>query len=227
MKLNIRHIESSEAPTGMVLSINSIGIPVWGPVPPWIAVNGFTRGGDTSFAVEDTPTSQGTLRCGAPVRYRGTGGSWRYGMITGYNAGVVSISGAPMSEDSADELQCGDTARVAQLMFTVPGGFAAAARTDLLSFSGQPYWWDLAPGHIVCVSARAKTAYGTAPGVGLTVGSVTVLSAPIVVGVARSFGTITASGQSVLMGSEWELTTTAGGGTVGADLSVSVVVALE
>lgn len=129
------------------------------PVDPggadgWAPGGTFTRVSDSSFTVADTAANQAAFAAGRPVRYRGTGGDWRYGLVSSYGAGTVGLSGAPMTAADDDELQLGGPDKVIIENIVIPGRWADGASTALLADDLLFQWiWGYQAAYLVQIAA--------------------------------------------------------------------------
>lgn len=127
-----------------------------GGASSWTAVTPFTRTADSTFTVTDNATNQGIFVAGRPIRYRATAGTWRYGIVTGYSTGTVTIAGAPMTTNDDDELEYAALSNVVLREFRLDGAFATVASTTLLwDVMGQWARWEHGPAY--CVRVVHKT----------------------------------------------------------------------
>ncbi|WP_459931798.1 hypothetical protein [Fundidesulfovibrio butyratiphilus] len=119
-----------------------------------------TRTNDATFAVADIAANQAIFAPGRPIRFRQNDTtSWVYALVTAYNAGVVTIAGAPYTStigaDSGREMHSGDMARLVQETVAFAGRFAAVATTqaiqDMLLLR---YVWTRGAAH--CVGFRVR-----------------------------------------------------------------------
>ncbi|GAB6038220.1 hypothetical protein JCM15519_27790 [Fundidesulfovibrio butyratiphilus] len=118
------------------------------------------RTDDSTVSVADTADNQAVFVAGRPIRFRANSStSWVYALVTAYNAGVVTIAGAPYTEtiggDAAREMHSGDMARLVQETVAFAGRFAAVATTqaiqDMLLLR---YVWTRGAAH--CVGFRVR-----------------------------------------------------------------------
>jgi hypothetical protein len=117
---------------GQVLTLVS-GVPSWAnTLQTWTAVSAFTRASDASFTVTDNASNQAIFVKGRPIRYKATGGSYVYGIVTGYSAGTVTLAGAPMTTSYDDVLEYGDMTRVVQAEVMIPSSFASGGASSTL-----------------------------------------------------------------------------------------------
>jgi hypothetical protein len=124
----------------------------------WFGGNSFTRVSGSSFTVTDDSDNQLKFKVGRPIRYRQSGGTWYYGIITDYSSGTVTIAGYPLGV-SDDEIQFGPTSRVQQLDINIPGLFADAADTDLVLNDLATYiQWRLGNAYLARISHRVVSA---------------------------------------------------------------------
>lgn len=133
----------------------------------WKVIDTFTRASDATFAVTDNAANQAIFVKGRPIRYKATGGSYVYGIVTGYAAGTVTLAGAPMTTSYDDVLEYGDFTRVQVMEVMIPSSFAASGacatlintvlKSNLLWRMGKAYLVRF--GHIVDVddSGAAQT----------------------------------------------------------------------
>ena len=125
----------------------------------WQAWGSFNRWADSTFTVVNASVSFGVFYAGRPIRYRGTAGTWRYGIVTGIHAGVVTIAGAPMTAADDDELEFGDQDKVFTEYLVIPGRFADAASTTLLKDDLLFQWlWGAGPCYLVQIAGVCGTA---------------------------------------------------------------------
>ena len=92
----------------------------------WTAGPAMTRLSDSSFSVSDTSENQAAFCAARFIRYRSTGGTWRYGQVLSYSSGTVTLAGHPLTTSDDDEIQYGtpDVGRVVPLVF--PGNCVVA-----------------------------------------------------------------------------------------------------
>lgn len=98
----------------------------------WLTVAAFTRVSDSAFTVSDDATNQDIFKKGRPIRYRATAGTWRYGIVTNYSVGTVTLAGAPLTISDDDEMSYTDFSRVVQTEVMIPSSFAAAGASSTL-----------------------------------------------------------------------------------------------
>jgi len=124
----------------------------------WGTGSAFTRTADSTFTVTDNGTNQGIYVAGRPLRYRATAGTWRYGIVTGYSAGTVTIAGAPLTTNDDDEMEYGAYANVVMREFRLDGAFAAMASVQLLfDIMGQWARWEHGPAYCVRVVHKVES----------------------------------------------------------------------
>jgi hypothetical protein len=129
-----------------------------GGASSWTAVTPFTRTADSTFTVTDNATNQGIFVAGRPLRYRATASTWRYGIVTGYSTGTVTIAGAPMTANDDDELNYGSYSNVVLREFRLDGYFAPVASTQLLAdIMGQWARWEHGTAYLVRVVHRVES----------------------------------------------------------------------
>ncbi|GAB6036121.1 hypothetical protein JCM15519_06800 [Fundidesulfovibrio butyratiphilus] len=128
---------------------------------PWTDFGALpARTDDSTVSVADTADNQAVFVAGRPIRFRANSStSWVYALVTAYNAGVVTIAGAPYTStigaDSGREMHSGDMARLVQETVAFAGRFAAVATTqaiqDMLLLR---YVWTRGAAH--CVGFRVR-----------------------------------------------------------------------
>ena len=124
----------------------------------WQAWGSFTRTSDSTFVVDSPSTNYCIFADARPVRYRSTGGTWYYGIVTDFSAGVVTIAGPPMLATRDDELEIGSTDKVFAEYITIPGRWADAAASSLLADDLLFQWiW----GHGLCYLVQIAAICGT------------------------------------------------------------------
>ncbi len=137
------------------------GMPLGGGgVDGWATGISFTRTSDSTFVVTDNATSQAAFVGGRAIRYRSTGGTWRYAIVTQYAAGTITLAGAPMTAADDDEIEWSLWDRVIQEQIIIPGRWADAAcaqllEDDLLMADGLP--WARGVAYLVRFRARDLT----------------------------------------------------------------------
>lgn len=156
------------------------GFPTTGRFDGWFLGAAFTRASDSSFTVSDTTENQAAFAVGRPIRYRATGGTWRYGIVVSYGAGTVGLNGAPMTTSDDDELQWGDFARVSVENVAIPGRWADAASTTLLASDLLFSWlWGESAAYLVQINAIDETddSGASQPRLNVTIDGSAVLAA--------------------------------------------------
>ncbi len=138
--------------------MNLSAMPLGGGAGGWSAGGAFTRVSNSTFTVADNATSQAAFTEGHAIRYRATAGTWRYGIVTGYAAGTVTLAGAPMTAANDDELQWSVRSRTIPEIISIPGRWAdtldaALLEHDLLMAGGLP--WTHGPAYLVRFRARS------------------------------------------------------------------------
>jgi len=129
-----------------------------GGASSWTAMTPFTRTADSTFTVTDNATNQGIFVAGRPLRYRATASTWRYGIVTGYSSGTVTIAGAPMTTNDDDELNYGALSNVVLREFRLDGYFAPVTSTQLLAdIMGQWARWEHGPAYCVRIVHRVES----------------------------------------------------------------------
>jgi hypothetical protein len=129
-----------------------------GGASSWTAMTPFTRTADSTFTVTDNGTNQGIFVPGRPLRYRATASTWRYGIVTTYSAGTVTIAGAPMTTNDDDELAYAALSNVVMREFRLDGYFAPVASTQLLAdIMGQWARWEHGTAYLVRVVHRVES----------------------------------------------------------------------
>lgn len=128
----------------------------------WVDAGNFSRTSDATYTVSDTTTNQRIHVEGRPIRYRSTGGTWRYGIIQDATAaaGTITVThgGYGMSTSDDDELYYADMDRAAMFYFKVPGTFADASETQLLLNDAEtPCTWPYGTGYCVRLAVLVKT----------------------------------------------------------------------
>lgn len=137
----------------------------------WAGADAFVVVSTSSFTVDDTTVNQSAFSTGRPIRYRGTGGTWRYGIVVSYGAGAVVFAGAPMTAADDDELEWSTKARLVPIHGAVPGRFADAASTSLLESDDlQLLPWGEDKAYLVQLAVRSLVddSGGSQPHVGCT-----------------------------------------------------------
>jgi len=112
----------------------------------------FTRASDSTFTVTDNAANQAIFRVGVPIRYADTVGNWRYGMVTDYAGGTVTLSGAEMTTDFDAYLQTGNPEMLRQANFYKPGEIE-----DGDNFMGLATW-QMSEGYVVRATGQLETA---------------------------------------------------------------------
>lgn len=119
----------------------------------WATGPVFTRSSDSQFTVTDNASNQTIFIAGRPIRYRAAAGTWRYGIVTAYSLGTVTIAGAPMTVNDADEIAYADTNRVMQVDINISAGFNDAADTALIANDAlSALKWQRAGAYLVRIS---------------------------------------------------------------------------
>ncbi len=117
----------------------------------------FSRASDSSFTVGDTTANAAIFLPGRPIRYRETSGTWRYGIVTAYSSGTVTLAGRPMTTSDDDELQYADMSRVVQMPVIIPGYYEDASDTTLIANDlGSQLVWGQGAAYLVRVRARSR-----------------------------------------------------------------------
>jgi len=125
----------------------------------WQDVPTFTRSANDTFSVDISDLHTDVFKKGRPIRYRATAGTWRYGIVTNYAAGTVTLAGAPMTVSDDDQLQFGDMSRVVEQTFVVSGTFATGVVTTVLKTeAGIQYSRSQGEAYVVRFTAIAGTA---------------------------------------------------------------------
>jgi len=122
---------------------------------PWKYIASFTRTSDSTFTVTDDSTNQAIFTPGRPIRYRATAGTWRYGKVTNYTTGTVTIAGYPMTTSDDDELQFGLKALLSKIAFSINGEFADGIDgTLLLNDLGVYRQWSEGEAYCIMIAHR-------------------------------------------------------------------------
>jgi len=135
----------------------------------WSAVAAFTRVSNSTFTVTDNAENQTIFIKGRWLKYRETGGTWRYGMVILYAAGTVTLDGHPLTTLDDDEMEYGDLGVGGTITFVIPGNAVVA---DPASFV---YYWQKAGAFII----RSTWKVDAAPTGSTILGNVEVNGADI------------------------------------------------
>ena len=199
-------------------------------------VQAFARQTDNSFTVTDNAIHQAIFIEGRPIRYRAHAGSWVYGIVTAYAAGLVTIAGAPMTVAFDDELDFGPMNKAQQCEFHVLTNFADAAETDLLRDDVGVYFsWFLGEARLVFFAVRViqKDTGVNQPRVNVTIGGNAVCTSNGNAGLevdtiwVPTIVDINATNYVINRNDAFELTTDANGSNNDAlDLTVSATIIL-
>lgn len=124
----------------------------------WYDGGAFTRASDATFTVTDNAGNQSAYTPGRPIRYRSTAGTWRYGVVTAYASGSVTLSGAPLTTSDDDEIQYGDFGKITVFEIgMIAGTFAESASTALLAVNNIWMDWKVGPAFLVRFRVRVGT----------------------------------------------------------------------
>ncbi len=213
--------------------INATG----GEAVVWSDGGSFTRSSDSQFSVTDNATNQAIYVTGRPIKYRATSGTWRYGIVTAYSSGTVTIAGAPMTTSDDDEIQYGLMSQTIQLDVNIQSKFADAPNTALIaSDANSALKWQLGKAYLVKISHIVKTddSGASQPNVNVTIASSAVSTSNTNAGraVAESWVDtvvdISIGNYDIYLGDAIEISTDAGGTNNDAEnLTVSLVFILE
>jgi len=143
----------------------------------WVGGTAFARATDSTFTVTDNATNQAAFVAGRPIRFRATGATWLYAMVTIYAAGTVTLNGIKMDVGDDDELEWSAINRTVVVEGAVAGRFADAATVQLLEDDDlQLLHWGHRTAYLVQHSVRSLVddSSGTQPHVGVTVAGVQV-----------------------------------------------------
>lgn len=205
-------------------------------IPTWNAVASFTWTSDATFTVADDAANQGIFTPGRPIRYCAAAGTWRYGIVTGYSSGAVTLAGAPLTT-SDDEMEYGDPNRVAQVEFFIGGKFADSANTGLLASDAKTFFsWGLTQGYLVRIRHRVSTddSGASQPRVTVSIGGSVVgtdntnAGLPVAESWTSTTTGINVSNYDITLGEAMEVVTDANGtNDDAADLTVSCTFVLE
>lgn len=186
----------------------------------WYAGGSFTRASDSSFTVTDNASNQAAFAKGRPIRYRATSGTWRYGIVTNYSTGTVTLAGAAMTASDDDEIQYGDFSKsVAMEIGTLAGKFAESASTTLLDDNNIWLSWQFGTAYLVRFRVRVGTddSGASQPRVNMTIGGSAVGTANTNAGLAvaeswvSTVTDINTSNYDIAFGDAIELSTDANG----------------
>jgi len=180
-----------------------------------------TRVSDIQFTIINNIDNALAFIIGRPIRYRGLGGTWRYGMIIGVAVVgpnlVVNIVGAPMTIADDDEL-CFDTTRsIIAWEITIPGAWgdgidATLLANDLLLPGGLP--WPASSAYLVRVTHITRVDdSGAQPTWNAVVGGQDLVAAAIATSqVEVSTVSVDVTSYNVVLGTAIELRCVAAGG---------------
>jgi len=195
------------------------------------------RVSDASFTVSDNTTNQEIFREGRPIRYADTPGSWRYGIVTGYSSGTVTLAGAAMTTSFDAFIQYAPANNAVVETFIVGGAFANATETSLLYADADTlHYWNYGHAHAVKFTVICKSADSGAndPRVNVTIGGNGVSTSNSNAGVecietiSATTTDINTTNYNILYGDRVEISTDDNGTNDDAeDLTVQVVFVLE
>lgn len=205
----------------------------------WVYMNDITRATDSTFTVTDNATNQERFRVGRPIRYGDTPGTWRYGIVTAYSTGTVTLAGGAMTTSFDGYLQYGDMSRVVQLDLFVSGTYGDGTNTDLMASDMNTYIkWRFGKAYCVTFSAVHKTVdSGTEPKINLRIAGADVSTADTNNGIQLgASGTYVDNGATDISTTNYDITlkdsitinvTAAGGTGDAADLTLEATFILE
>jgi hypothetical protein len=156
-------LPTADGDSGQYLQTNGSGVTSWatvtagGGVDTWMDVSAFTRSSDSEYTVTDNAGNQAIHKVGRPIRFRATGGTFRYAIITAYATGTVTIAGAPLTTSDDDEMDYADMSRIWRETFSINGRFADASSTTLLASDLLTYYrWGQGAAYLVHYAALCR-----------------------------------------------------------------------
>ncbi len=118
----------------------------------WDVISSFTYVSATSFTVVDNAFHQEALAVGRPIKYKVMGNSFRYGVVTGYSSGTVTVAGVNLTSND-DIMYYGHMNNIVPVQFGVPGSFSDAPNTTLLATDTLTrYQWPIGDAYCVKLS---------------------------------------------------------------------------
>jgi hypothetical protein len=124
----------------------------------WVALASgtFTRVSDSTFTVTSSAENSSAFSMYRPIRYQGTSGSWKYGVMSAYTAGSGTLRGAPMTVGDVLELQWSNTFdRLEQINFSFLGNYALAPADRMVSTMLQTFYkWNRGTAYVVGYDIR-------------------------------------------------------------------------
>ena len=118
-----------------------------------------TRINDYTFTVTNDTTNQTIFKIGRPLRYANNIGGWRYGQVTSYEDGTVTLRGAPMIETYNNYVEAGDMSKATQVDFFISGAYGDGVDGALLyNDANSKFYWKLGRAYCVEFSAFHKVA---------------------------------------------------------------------
>ena len=180
----------------------------------------------------DTTANATINAIGNFIRFRATGGDWRYGQIVSTSATTITWSGANMTTDDDDEIQYAPSNSGHVETFGIAGAFADAANTTLLATDNlMSYVWAKGNHFLVNLSHKVSTADTGAvqPAVNVSVNGTDYMVAYSTVSATRVYcGTVNVStaAYQIKYGDTFEIEANAAGTNDDAkDLSLTAVFA--
>jgi len=187
---------------------------------------------DASFTIDGDNLTDAVFVPGRPIRFRDTSGTWRYAIVSAVSGSTpltVTIRGASMNTSYDDELQYAPMNHLVVRYYKVPGQFANAADTDLLTNDAfTPDKWDMGPAFCVAVShiVESQDSGAAQPRVNFQIANSDVLGTDDAVAETswqESTTDITIANYEAAYGDELEITTDANGTNDDADTLVMKV----
>jgi len=113
----------------------------------------------STFTVSDTVENQELFKKGRPLRYKvNSVATDRFGMVSGYTTGTVTISGYPLTA-SIQEMNVGNFSQICQETVVINGSFSASTSNQLiLDYLSSYLKWEMTKAHIVQVEMINVTA---------------------------------------------------------------------
>lgn len=125
---------------------------------PWIPAPSWSRLTDSVITFTNDPAHAAVFKKGRPVRFRATGGTWRYAIITTATTTSAQISGHALTTSDDDEMQFADMSRVVQVPIFIPGTYEDASDATLIkNDADRELTWGQGTAYLVRARARAKT----------------------------------------------------------------------
>ena len=198
----------------------------------WVAVTGFTATpNSTSTLTVPDITSWATV--GLPIKFA-AGGTTYYAQITGLSSSLMTIAGAPFS-DNVTSLEVGAPDRIAEMVLLVPGSYeASSSNTVLLTKNKQSLVWHKPEAAVVKYTVFSNTAdTGSAGKVSVYINGNELNTSAGGLSIANAQTTystvvdIDAGNYTIAYGQPIEITATKGGNGDAADLTVHLLFAIK